>query len=156
MRPDRSIVAAAVLALLVGSGQAKAAPPELEGCFHEAADRYDVAAPLLMAIAEVESSFRPDAINRGNGNGTYDVGVMQINSWWFPRLERDYGITETDLMEPCMNIKVGAWILATNFQQVGWSWQAIGAYNAGTGRGEERERLRLDYAERVYAALERY
>ncbi len=36
---------------------------------------------LLRSIAEAESGLNPAAINR-NSNGTYDFGVMQINSSW--------------------------------------------------------------------------
>ena len=149
----RNVILAGMLAGLWG-GVALAAPPELEGCFAEASERYGVSVPLLKAVAEVESGFRPEAVNRANSNGTYDVGVMQINSWWFPKLEAEYGITEADLKHPCTNINVGAWVLATNFSTLGWSWEAIGAYNAGTGA--DKHNLRLEYAERVYAALERY
>ena len=149
---------AVIAGLLVGlwGGVAFAGPAELDDCFAEASERYGVSVPLLKAVAEVESGFRPEAVNRANGNGTYDVGVMQINSSWFPTLEAEYGITEDDLMDACTNIQVGAWVLANNFVTFGWSWEAIGAYNAGTGTSEARHNLRRAYAERVYAALERY
>ena len=84
----------------------------------------------------------PQAVGR-NRNGSRDIGLMQINSAWLPTLATR-GIGERELFEPCTNIQVGAWILATNFQRLGYTWDAVGAYNA------ENPALRRAYAERVY------
>ena len=111
-------------------------------CWEEAANRYQVNPYLLYAIAKTESSLNPSAINR-NKNGSYDVGLMQINSLWFPVL-RKYGIDEEQLFQPCVNVHVGAWILAQNMQRLGNSWEAVGAYNSG------KPHLRLKYALKVY------
>jgi soluble lytic murein transglycosylase-like protein len=102
-------------------------------CWDEAGRKYGISPQLLYAIAKTESGLNPKAINRGNTNGTYDVGIMQINSRWFPVL-RKYGITERNLYEPCVNIEVGAWILAQNIQRHGNSWAAVAAYNAADPR----------------------
>lgn len=111
-------------------------------CWDEAAGRYGVNAYLLYAIAKTESGLNPNAVNR-NRNGSYDIGLMQINSSWLPTL-RKYGVDEKQLFDPCTSIHVGAWILAQNMQRMGNSWEAIGAYNA---RNPE---LRLRYARKVY------
>ena len=96
-------------------------------CWEEAAARYQVNSTLLYAIARAESALNPTAIGN-NANGTRDIGLMQINSAWLPTLSR-YGITERDLFEPCTSIHVGAWILAGNIQRLGYTWDAVGAYN---------------------------
>lgn len=98
-------------------------------CFIDAATRYKLNPVLLKSIAKVESNFNPRAVNRSNKNGSYDIGVMQINSWWVPRLVK-YGIQEQHLYDACMNIHVGAWILAQEVAKHGYSWKAVGAYNA--------------------------
>lgn len=112
-------------------------------CWEEAAQRYGIHPYLLYAIAKTESGLNPSAVNRANPNGSYDVGLMQINSSWFPTL-RKYGITEQHLYQPCTSIHVGAWILAQNMQRLGNSWNAVGAYNA------RDPALRLRYALKVY------
>ena len=99
-------------------------------CWDDAAARYQVNSSLLHAIARTESALNPQAINR-NRNGSRDIGLMQINSSWLPVLAR-HGIAERDLLDPCTNIRVGAWILAQNFQRLGSDWNAVGAYNART------------------------
>jgi soluble lytic murein transglycosylase-like protein len=112
-------------------------------CWEEAGAKYGVNPYLLYAIARTESGLNPSAINRSNKNGSYDIGLMQINSRWLPTL-RKYGITEEQLFDPCVSIHVGAWVLAQNIGRMGNSWEAVGAYNA---RDPE---LRLRYARKVY------
>jgi soluble lytic murein transglycosylase-like protein len=130
------LIAAAAIALLCGRAEA---------CWEQAAHRYGVNTYLLYAIAKTESNLNPKAINR-NANGSYDIGLMQINSSWLPTLRR-YGVTEKDLYEPCISIQVGAWILGSNMQRMGNSWNAVGAYNA------KSQKLREKYALKVYKNL---
>ena len=111
-------------------------------CWDEAAARYGVSSALLYAIARTESGLNPQAIGR-NRNGSRDIGLMQINSTWLPTLAAR-GIGERELLEPCTNIEVGAWILAGKVQRLGYTWDAVGAYNA------ESPAHRRAYAERVY------
>lgn len=80
-------------------------------------------------MGSVESGHNPKARAIAN-DGTYSVGLMQINSSWFPTLQK-YGIEESQLWEPCINIQVGAWILRQEVDRYGYSWEAIGAYYAG-------------------------
>lgn len=101
----------------------------LANCWLAASAAFDVPAPLLYAIAEVESGFDARAVEYPR-NGTRSVGVMQVNSVWFATLAR-IGVTERMLYEPCVNIHVGAWILSMEIARYGYSWEAIGAYNAG-------------------------
>lgn len=97
-------------------------------CWDDAAQRYQVSSALLYAIARTESGLNPQAVGR-NRNGSRDIGLMQINSTWLPKLAT-HGIHERDLFEPCTNIHVGAWILADNVSRLGYTWEAVGAYNA--------------------------
>lgn len=90
----------------------------------------------------VESSLNASARN-SNTNGSMDHGYMQINDWWFPKLV-NYNIRPADLGNPCVSIHVGAWILAQNFYQMGYNWNAIGAYNARDSY------KRWVYAQKVY------
>jgi len=97
-------------------------------CWNEAATRYQVSGTLLQAIARTESAMNPRAVGR-NRNGSRDIGLMQVNSAWLPTLAT-HGITERDLFEPCTNIHIGAWILSGNVSRLGYTWEAVGAYNA--------------------------
>lgn len=126
-------------------------------CWLATAQAFDLPAGLLYAIADVESAFNPSAISHAS-NGTRSVGVMQINSSWFKVLE-SMGIAESDLRDPCTNIRVGGWILAQEVRRYGYSWEAIGAYYAGPfDRPQQHWRLKHyhGYANRVLRSWQRF
>lgn len=119
-------------------------------CWATASNKHGVPIDLLQAIAMQESRFNPKALGQ-NTNGTYDIGLMQINSTW---LRKDQalgrmGVTSKELLDPCINLHVGAWILKKNFEQFGYNWRAIGAYNART------EYKRVNYANNVSRHLKK-
>jgi len=122
-----------------------------KACWDEAARYHGLDPWLLYAVAYVESTHNPAVISRPNRNGTYDIGLMQINSIHLPRLAR-YGITQSTLMDACASTYVGAWIMADNIRRYGWSWQAIAAYNVGSLNTPGRVQTGRRYASKVYAA----
>src|SRR5438552_14689851 len=145
----RRIAATAIFALCL-------APSLASACWDEAGERYGVSPQLLYAMARVESSLNPAAVNNSHrkGTGSYDIGLTQINSSHLPRLAR-HGINEADLYDPCTNIHVGAWLLADEFSRFGVSWEGVGAYNAACTqlRGKDCRAARAKYAWRVYHQL---
>ena len=120
--------------------------PAFAFCFEAAGVEYGVSPRLLWSIAKVESDFIPQAVN-WNPNGTYDYGLMQINSDWARKLGKGGWRA---LGDPCTNVRVGAWILAQCFQKYGYSWEAVGCYNASN------DAKRAQYARRVYAIFKKY
>jgi len=99
-------------------------------CWESSAAKYGVDPFLLAAIGKVESSLNPKAINL-NKNGTEDIGIMQINTVVLREVAR-FGITREQLFEPCINIDVAAWKLASHFRAYGVTWYAVGAYHSKT------------------------
>lgn len=116
-------------------------------CLDDAAMYFDLDPTLLHAIAMHESKMHADAINR-NANGTYDIGLMQINTAWLPTLAKK-GISGQNLLNPCVNGYVGAWILRSNVERFGQTWKAVGAYNASSSDKQ------LRYANSVYGIWQR-
>lgn len=139
---------------LIGVAVASVAPCLAIACWDTAGQRYGVSPALLYAIAGAESSHNPNAVSPLNRDGTYDIGLMQINSSALPVLAR-FGIDERQLSDPCTNIAVGAWILSQKFAKHGVSWEGVGAYNAACTRlhGKACQVARSAYAWRVYGQL---
>ena len=122
------------------------AAPAFAFCFEAAGAEYGVSPRLLWSIAKVESDFTPQAVN-WNQNGTYDYGLMQINSAGAQKL--GIGVWRS-LGDPCANVKAGAWILARCVGRYGYTWEAVGCYNASN------DSKRAQYARRVYAVFKKY
>jgi len=130
----------AILFLFSGISAARA------DCWDRAASMFNISPQLLYAIAQQESSLNPAAVGR-NRDGSKDLGLMQINSKHLPRL-RKLGIDEQQLKDPCLSIIVGASILSDMMKRYGYTWEAVGAYNAGTAPGNHARRMH--YAEQVW------
>ncbi len=103
-------------------------------------------APLVEAIARQESGLNPLAVNiagksycpatqeeakqliqKAIATGQpFDVGMMQINSWWMDRL----GLDPFSLLDPATNQRWGKWILAEEIARHGLNWKAVGKYHS--------------------------
>lgn len=123
----------------------------VDQCFVKASSTYRIDKSILRAIASVESNMNPNAINQ-NANGSYDYGIMQINDQWFPKLA-SFGIGRHNIYEPCVNIHVGAYILATNFASNGINWQSIAMYNVGKPKSQALIERGRSYVKKVQSKL---
>lgn len=128
-----------------------------DACWDHAAQRHGLHPLELKAHACVESTMRPQAVNASHQarTGSVDLGLMQINSRWLSTLEQR-GITrEALLADACVNIEVGAEILADLKSRHGDSWTATGAYNAACTqlKGADCDAARSKYAWKVYHAM---
>lgn len=122
-------------------------------CIAAAARYHGINLQLMQAIVMQESGGQADAVNCANTNGTCDIGLTQINSRHLPRLEI-YGVSRSDLFNPCVAAFVGAWILSENFERMGVTWDAVGAYNAGMSDKPAAHQRRLAYARKIYAKVQ--
>jgi len=99
-------------------------------CINEAAIEYHIPAKLLIAIVQVEHGKTAQIVK--NKNGSYDLGPAQINSSWLPTLKA-HGITQRDVQfDPCINIKVSAWIAAKAIASENNLAAGIGNYHSHT------------------------
>lgn len=130
-----------VILLCCASGSAFSAQ-----CWTGPGKQYGIDPLLLLSIAQVESSMNPNAVNK-NKNGTIDIGLMQINSSNFPMLAQA-GFDRKKITDSCTSIQVAAVVLSGFIKRHGYTWTAIGAYNAGSAPSRAGARKR--YATKVW------
>jgi soluble lytic murein transglycosylase-like protein len=85
----------------------------------------------------------PKAMNV-NINGSYDLGLMQINSFWLKSLALD---KEKLMTDACYNVTAGARILKKCIDRFGFDWEAVGCYNASSLQ------KKINYSWKVFRAL---
>ncbi len=122
-------------------------------CIFTAAQTYVVPPSVILGILNVEGGRIGQVVY--NTNDTYDIGPMQINSTWVPRLARYWGVSQgTALAEirdnPCINIGVGAWILRREVDKSGDLYSGIAEYHSSTPW------LGHNYQRKVIMAMQRY
>lgn len=121
-------------------------------CIESAAADHGVNPLLLLAIMRAENG-RNGMKNR-NRDGSYDYGVMQINSRWLPKL-KPLGVTEDTLAhDSCSSVYVAGWILADclgRYQED--FWRGVGCYHSSTKYPVDRNGW---YAARVWKYWSRY
>lgn len=125
----------------------------LPDCVPEIAAYYEVPVQLIAAVQRVESGSAGQGVGRvgPNRDRSYDLGAMQVNTWWLGKLNQ-WGIDEQQLLEnECTNFAVGTWILHQNLHHYQGDWvAALSAYH--TGRPDSPSGI--SYAYRVLKAME--
>ena len=72
-----------------------------------------------------------------NSNGSHDLGPLQINSWWTPRIATLVGRSPVQVrhwlrFDPCFNAEAARWIFLSALRSTGNYWKAIGVYHSPT------------------------
>ena len=117
-------------------------------CFDRAGAAYDIPPALLESIAYFESGHNPEAVHH-NQNGSFDYGLMQINSCWLKTLGPERWQC---LSDPCFNAMVGAWILKDCIDRFGYTWDCLSCYRSGKPLHALKDTVRDDviaYIERI-------
>lgn len=113
--------------------------------FTEAGTAFGIDATLLKRIATIESSMNPKALNL-NKNGSYDIGLMQINTIHLKRLSK-IGVTRQSLMDPEVNIYVASLLLSSHIRKRGYNLDAIGCYHSANPLFKNQWLKRLSMAQ---------
>ena len=126
---------------------------DLQDYIRTLCEENDVPMSLIIAMIEVESSFRSNVIS-----GTSDYGLMQINEINHEWLTEEYGIT--DFLDPYQNVFCGITIIAGHLEKTdGDIALALMRYNCGaTGakRLWDKGIFSTSYTEKILAAMEVY
>jgi hypothetical protein len=72
-----------------------------------------------------------------NSNGSHDLGPLQINSWWVPRIAARVGSSEGQVRnwlssDACFNAEAARWVFLSALDSTGDYWKAIGVYHSPT------------------------
>lgn len=104
--------------------------PVTRSCIQETADEFDIPEWLIFSILDLEGG--SIGMKLRNTNNSYDIGPMQINTIWMPKL-REMGITEHMLrFNGCLNVSVGVSILCNSLMQSNNFWEGVGGYHSKT------------------------
>jgi soluble lytic murein transglycosylase-like protein len=117
--------------------------PTAEEIIIQVAEEYSIAPALMLALAEVESGFDPNAISK-----TGDHGLMQINKRNHVWLSEELGIT--DWYDVRQNTEAACYILnwlRSNFDECEDVACCLMAYNMGITRAREAWEQGIYYTE---------
>jgi len=104
-----------------------------------AAEVYQIPENVLFALIQIESNFNRSAYNGNNANGTNDRGLMQLNSRYFPGVDRD---------DPYENLRYGCQHLRERYERYG-SWDEAVMYYNGFSKRSADHQSRVLNAERT-------
>ena len=81
-----------------------------------------------------------------NTNGSHDLGPLQINTWWVPKLARLLGRDTVQVRQwlrddACFNAQAARWIFLSGLRASGDYWKAVGTYHSPTAWRQNRYAL---------------
>lgn len=90
---------------------------------------------FALGTIEQESHFVTDVVSDFNDNGSYDIGICQVNSGNLPKLlEAGYIQSYDDIYDPYINIECGMYYLGMCVEAFGNTESAYYYYNTGHRR----------------------
>ena len=73
-----------------------------------------------------------------------EIGIKPVDD-----LMKQFGISEQDLLNPCTNLAVGAWLMKRHQINYGNTWEAVGVYHSATPS------YKWKYAQKIQESLDR-
>ena len=145
----------------------KIAAALVAACVQSSAASYHLPEPLIWSIMRVEGGEVGTASH--NSNGTDDLGPMQVNTTWLPRLaewyssapqlkgmgvkQRQVALRRMLLTDACFNVSIGSYILRRGMDEAGSNdfWGGVGNYHSHTTHLKRRYQfLVAQAAKRLY------
>ena len=142
MIADRYWIYTTVVLLLAMAPIAQAKPVlpvrdeiRIARCIQRAADGRPWLERTLWGLRDQEGGWIGAEIR--NSNGSHDLGPLQVNSFWVPKLasliDRQPSQVRAWLMhDPCFNVQAARWIFLSALSATRDYWKAIGVYHSPT------------------------
>ncbi|MCL2568880.1 MAG: lytic transglycosylase domain-containing protein [Oscillospiraceae bacterium] len=105
-------------------------PLRYEELIFRYSEEHDLDPFLVMGVIQAESSFRPTAVSPMGATGLMQI-MPATGEWLAGRMGVSF--TETDLMHPAYNVRMGTYYLRLLIDMFGHVDTALAAYNAGMG-----------------------
>lgn len=104
-------------------------------CVARASRHYRIPVPVTLALMKTEGG-KPGSFVR-NRNGTYDMGVMQVNTLWIQEYAKRFGITRQAfvmraVLDGCFSVFLGLDILRAQIDREGSIDRGVAAYHSRT------------------------
>lgn len=120
-----------VLAKQAAPGEAA----EIARCIRMASRGHAWLEKTLWGLREQEAGWLGAEV--ANSNGTHDLGPLQINSWWVPRIaglidRSEHQVRHWLRHDACFNADAARWIFLSGLKATGDYWKAIGVYHSPT------------------------
>lgn len=140
MRPDVALIGAMCVVLMAVPAAAGARVREtaaeqrlIARCIHQSARGKPWLEKTLLALRHQEGGWIGAEVR--NHDGSYDLGPMQINSWWVPRFAKLVSqplpaVKKWLRQDACFNVEAARWILLTELTRSGDYWEMIGRYHS--------------------------
>lgn len=137
--------ACAGIALLAATPVQARGTQEGEGriaeCIREAAGGKAWLEKVLWGLRDQEAGWLGAAVR--NTNGSHDLGPLQINSWWVPKIAALVGRSQADVRawlmhDACFNAGAARWIFLSALRATGDFWKAVGVYHSPTAWRQRR------------------
>lgn len=120
--------------------QQEVSPRTIEKCVNYSARHFKLNPLVIKSIIKVEGG-KIGTMSR-NSNGTYDMGIMQINTIHLPDIKKKYPqVSWREVAySPCVNIGIGSWILSQRLREVDSDryWIGVGNYHSKTKKYRDR------------------
>ena len=116
----------------------------IANCIHDAAAGRPWFEKALWGLRDQEAGWIGAEVR--NTNGSYDLGPLQINTWWVPRIAVLVGRSEMQVrrwlrFDACFNVEAARWIFLAALRDTGDFWKAVGVYHSPTGWRQRRYSL---------------
>jgi len=135
----------------------KAINTELTKFTYETCQAHNVPFDIVIAIGIVESDWRNLKSYRSNSNGSYDVGIFQLNSRYTDYYERTFWYKEEDFnpWNEYHNVEMAVMYLEHLYSYTK-NWEdAVKAYNTGLHGLKKYPETAMAYLAKVANALNR-
>ena len=138
LKPARRLLPLAILLASAGHADARGTPSadheaRLGQCIRQAAGGRAWLEKTLWGLRDQEGGWIGAQVP--NGNGTHDLGPLQVNSFWVPKLSRLTGRPPEQVRgwlksDPCFNVQAARWIFLSALRLSNDYWKAIGIYHS--------------------------